>query len=82
MLFYIAHTHCKCDRLWVQFPPEEMNYLISHNLVQGKARCCVRHSIRNASRIRRKVGNGNILMGTKCFDTEFLHFLKLLKIKI
>ena len=35
---------CKCDRLWVQFPPEEMKYTIFSFLDSEKTRRRSRHS--------------------------------------
>ena len=54
---------CKIDWLWVRFPHEEMKYLLTFIIsflrfgVEAKRGVELRHSARNASRTRWKVGN-------------------------
>ena len=75
----VAH---KRDRLWIRFPNEEMKYFIfSFRRSDNEAERGVefRHSTRNASRIRWKVGNGCVLMGMECFNTRFPCSLCLLR---
>ena len=43
---------CKCDRLWLRFPLEEIKYFVFS----------FRHSAINASGIQRRVGNISVLM--------------------
>ena len=55
--------NCKIDWLWVRLPLKEMKYsfkltfLFLRSGVEAKRVVESRHSKRNASRIRRKVGN-------------------------
>ena len=49
---------CKCDTLWVRYPLEEIQYLLFSLTRFGTEAKRDSHSTRNASRIRRKVGNG------------------------
>ena len=55
---------CKIDWLWIRSPLEEVKYLITfifsflRSGVEAKRGVEFRHSARNASRNRRKVGNG------------------------
>ena len=56
---------CKIDWLWVQSPLEEIKYLFTfifsfflRSGVEAKRGIEFRHSTRNASRNRRKVGKG------------------------
>ena len=52
---------CKRDRLWVRIPLEEIQYLIFSFLrykVEAKRGVKFRPSTRNASKIRRIMGNG------------------------
>ena len=69
---------CKLNSLWIWFPLWKINYLIFWFLLSdNKANCGVniRHSTRNASRIRRKVGNGSVLIGKECLNNRFPGYL-------
>ena len=59
-----AKCDCEIDWLWVRVPLDEMKYLLTFLLsclrsgVKAKRGVEFCHSTRNASRTRRKVGNG------------------------
>ena len=63
-----------CDGLWVRFPLEEIEYFISsfaRSGTEAKRGVELHHLTRIAFRIRRKMGNGSVLIGTECLNTRY-----------
>ena len=68
-------TNCKRDRLWVRYPFEEMKYLIflfSRSGNEAKRVVKLRHLSCKCLHNSAKIGNGAVLMVTKCLNTRFL----------